>query len=192
MTADEQAQVKQIYKEFEKLAHLMDDWAKEFDSDMAQFNKPTSGSVNKQVSSPSSTPSSSGRKDTGSRTSSGWRNLQEGTSRAPVDQVTTVGKYNYGIHYDDSYVHVGQSAYPEDARTPTFMDTVQAPKPVQTPQPPSRPPQVLPTVIDMTKDIKRPRAPETKEIMLTPKDVPQPQTPSVYSLIPTAKPKNNQ
>lgn len=40
MTEEERAQVQQIYKEFEKLAHLMDDWAKEFDTDMAKFDTP--------------------------------------------------------------------------------------------------------------------------------------------------------
>jgi len=71
-------------------------------------------------------------------------------------------------------VPVGSSAYPEDPRSPTIMDGALPPKPVQTIQPPSRPAPVLPTVIDMTKDIKRPRAPETKEFELKPKEIPQP------------------
>jgi hypothetical protein len=44
------------------------------------------------------------------------------------------------------------------------MDNAVPPKPTQTIQPPSRPAPVLPTIIDMTKDVKRPRAPETKEV----------------------------
>jgi hypothetical protein len=38
MSPEEQAQVEQIYSEFEKLAHLMEDWVQEFDVDMAQFD----------------------------------------------------------------------------------------------------------------------------------------------------------
>ncbi len=75
MTPNEQAQVKQIYKEFEKLAHLMDDWAKEFDSDMAKFdNEQPAAKTNKPVSTPAAS-AKGGRQDTGSRTQSGWRQL---------------------------------------------------------------------------------------------------------------------
>lgn len=115
--------------------------------------------------------------------------LQEGTNRYSYDAYTTDGKKNYGIDRQDSYVHVGNSAYPEDPRTPTIMDNVIPPTPQQTIQPPSRPPPVLPTVIDMTKDVKRPRAPETKEIGLNPKAIYQPQTPTIYSLIPGSQPQ---
>ena len=77
MDANEQAQVQQIYKEFEKLAHLMDDWAKEFDADMAKFDTPqTPAKTNKPVSTPAAS-AKGGRQDTGSRTQSGWRQLQE-------------------------------------------------------------------------------------------------------------------
>lgn len=37
MSKDEQDQVKLIYSEFEKLAHLMDDWATSFDKDLDAF-----------------------------------------------------------------------------------------------------------------------------------------------------------
>ncbi len=192
MTPNEQAQVQQIYKEFEKLAHLMDDWAKEFDADMSKFDEPkTAAKTNKPVSTPAASVKG-GRQDTGSRTQSGWRQLQEGTNRYQYDATTVDGERNYGIDRFDSYVHVGGSAYPEDPRTPTIMDNVVPPRPQQTVQAPSRPPPVLPTIIDMTKDVKRPRAPETKELALTPKPVPQPETPTVYSIIPNSKPAQQQ
>lgn len=97
MTPQEQEQVKQIYKEFEKLAHLMDDWAKEFDADMSKFDTPQPAA---KTSKPVSTPAASaknGRQDTGSRSNQGWRNLQEGTNRYQYDAFTTDGKRNYGI-----------------------------------------------------------------------------------------------
>lgn len=164
----------------------MDDWAKEFDQDMAQFDNPQpAAKTSKPVTTPAAT-AKNGRQDTGSRTSKGWRDLQEGTNRYKYDATTVDGERNYGIDRYDSYVHVGSADYPEDPRTPTIMDNAIPPRPTQTIQPPSRPPPVLPTIIDMTKDVKRPRAPETKEVMLSPKDVPQPQTPTVYSIIPNS------
>lgn len=166
----------------------MDDWAKEFDADMAKFDQPQQNTkTNKPVTTPAAT-AKGGRQDTGSRSQKGWRNLQEGTNRYSYDPKTTIGKQNYGIDPQDSYVHVGSSAYPEDPRTPTIMDNAIPPTPQQTILPPSRPAPVLPTIIDMTKDVKRPRAPETKELMLNPKPVPQPETPSVYSIIPNSRP----
>jgi len=185
MTPDEQDQVKLIYSEFEKLAHLMDDWAKDFDKDMSSFDKDHKGSVNKPVTTPASAPAS-GRKDTGSRSPQGWlRNLQEGTSRLPSDPITTDGESNIEIH-PDSYVRAGTRAWPADPKTPTFMDTRTPPKPAQTVLPPSRPVPVLPTIVDLTKDIKKPRTPETKEFELNPKNIPQP--PSSSQSRPTGKP----
>ncbi len=56
MTEQEKAQVQQIYKEFEKLAHLMDDWAKEFDADMAKFDTAQpAAKTSKPVSTPAAT-----------------------------------------------------------------------------------------------------------------------------------------
>lgn len=81
MSKDEQDQVKLIYSEFEKLAHLMDDWATGFDKDLDTFNKEHQNAVQKPVSTPAALPAGA-RKDTGSRGPQGWlRNLQEGTSR---------------------------------------------------------------------------------------------------------------
>lgn len=45
MSKDEQDQVKLIYSEFEKLAHLMDDWATSFDKDLDNFSKEHPNSV---------------------------------------------------------------------------------------------------------------------------------------------------
>lgn len=54
------------------------------------------------------------------------------------------------------------------------MDTRQPPKPTQTIPPAGRPAPVLPTIVDLTKDVKKPRTPEKKEVPLTPKNIPQP------------------
>lgn len=54
------------------------------------------------------------------------------------------------------------------------MDTRSPPKPTQTVLPPSRPVPVLPTIVDLTKDVKKPRTPETKEVALKPTNIPQP------------------
>lgn len=68
------------------------------------------------------------------------------------------------------------------------MDTRSPPKPTQTVNPSTRPVPVLPTVVDLTKDIKRPRTPETKDVPLTPRDIPQPATPSKPANPTVAKP----
>lgn len=53
------------------------------------------------------------------------------------------------------------------------MDNRTPPKPAQTIQPPSRPVPVLPTIVDLTKDVKKPRTPETKQVPLSPTAIPQ-------------------
>ncbi len=166
MSKDDQDEVKLVYSEFEKLAHMMDDWANSFDKDIETFNKQHPDKVQKPVSTPAALPAGA-RKDTGSRGPQGWRRiLQEGTSRQYVDGVTVAGKYEYGIHRDDSYVHVGEKSYPDDPRGPSWMDKRTPPRPQQTVQPPARPIPTLPTVVDLTKDVRKPRTPETKEIGL--------------------------
>jgi hypothetical protein len=169
MTNDEKEQAKLIYSEFEKLAHIMDDWAANFDKDMSKFNdQHPAASVQKPVTTPAAP--AGNRKDTGARGPTGWlrnlRNLQ-------VHDTTVVGK-EPPEQWSKEYVGVGEPDYPEDPRTPTYMDNKTPPKPVQTVLPSARPVPVLPTIVDLTKDVKKPRTPETKELALTPKNVPQP------------------
>lgn len=75
MTPKEQEEAKFIYGEFEKLAHLMDDWAQQFDKDIEAFEKEhPNAQISKPVTTPANAPASA-RKDTGSRSQKGWRNL---------------------------------------------------------------------------------------------------------------------
>ena len=124
MTPNEQAQVEEVYRQFEKLAHLMEDWAREFDEDMAKFDNDAPVPI-----------SDSARPDTGSRTENGWRlrnvrRLQdnppiEGTTAHKDDPVNLVGSHEVGItnnYSGDSYVPVGADPYPEDPAQKTIMD----------------------------------------------------------------------
>lgn len=133
MTPNEQAQVEEVYRQFEKLAHLMEDWATEFDADMAKFADDQPVPI-----------SDSARPDTGSRSENGWRlrrvrNLQdappiEGTTAKSSDPTNLQGGKEVGIH-PDSYVPVGADPYPEDKPKKTIMDDPNA-----GPQNPDQPP----------------------------------------------------
>lgn len=106
MTAEEQEQVEEIYHQFEKLAHIMEDWAAEFEQDMAKYDNDEPVPVS---------PDSGYRGDTGARGANGWRrarSLQTGTDGSSTNTTPTSG----------AYVPVGANAYPEDPKKKTVMD----------------------------------------------------------------------
>lgn len=148
MTPQEQQQVEEIYHSFEKLAHLMEDWATEFEEDMAKYDDDGQVPV---------TANGYGRPDTGSRTEQGWRRRGltiEGTTRHSGDPTTTDGEDSYRIH-DDSYVPVGTNPYPEEPRKHTVMDDSN--DQTRAPQNPAVPKlhKPVPNEIDLSDSIRK-------------------------------------
>ena len=90
MTPLEQAEIKQTYIEFQKLAQIMEDWTQEFERDMEQV-----------------------KQQYGRRNLKGVRNLMqsvesyhEGNVHRPDDEIAVDGSQMYSIHHD-SYVPAG-------------------------------------------------------------------------------------
>ncbi len=168
----EQRETEEIYTQFALLAHIMEDWAEQFDEDMSQFeeeenkyaeDKPVQLSPSVAAKLPSGP-----RKDTGSRSDKGWRrHLQEGTMILQTDPHNMAGEPMWSLHHN-SYVPVNGMAYPV---TPLARHAPKKKitKVVKPPNPPVKiNPPVNETHVDLAPLIKPPPVPEP--VIVPPED----------------------